>query len=99
MRMEMQANGRRSVDEFVTPQDSLQLPDASVPLSELCEHLHERIYAFLDSTPPTQLLRDVQEQVRISLGVVKEALERYRCGIDQTQTLGATMLMFAVWTN
>lgn len=46
-------------------------------LHQLCSQFHEKISAFLASTPETELLRQVQHQTKISLQVVQEALQRY----------------------
>ncbi|KAI5837607.1 hypothetical protein DFP73DRAFT_575895 [Morchella snyderi] len=46
-------------------------------LHQLCSQLHEKISAFLASTPETELLRQVQHQTKISLQVIQEALQRY----------------------
>ncbi len=40
--------------------------------------LRHRVLAFLQSEPTTDQLKRVQEQVRISIGVVEEALNKYR---------------------
>ncbi|KAI9723929.1 MAG: hypothetical protein M1812_000647 [Candelaria pacifica] len=39
--------------------------------------LRRRVFAFLNSDLPTDHLRSVQDQVRISVGVVEDALDRY----------------------
>jgi FAD synthetase len=43
----------------------------------LCTGLARRITSFLNSDPGTPLLKAVQEQTRIALGVIDTALERY----------------------
>lgn len=43
-----------------------------------CAGLAERIDNFLETEAPTPLLKAVQEQTRIALGVIGTALERYR---------------------
>lgn len=48
-------------------------------LQDVCLELRERIDAFLAEEPETPLLRNVQAQLRVSMGVVEEALGRYRC--------------------
>ncbi|UKZ73197.1 hypothetical protein TrVFT333_000838 [Trichoderma virens FT-333] len=47
-------------------------------LYEACVAMREKVDAFLAEEPETPLLRRAQEQVRISVRVVEEALERYR---------------------
>lgn len=46
-------------------------------LGEVCDEIRDKVDAFLGEEPSTPLLKQVQEQVRISLGVVEEALTRY----------------------
>jgi hypothetical protein len=41
--------------------------------------LSEKIDSFLAEEPQTPLLRNVQAQLRVSIGVVEEALRKYRC--------------------
>ena len=49
------------------------------PLEETCRRVHERVQEFLKREYKNgERLRDVQVQTRRSLGVVGEALERYR---------------------
>ncbi|KAK0333475.1 3'-phosphoadenosine 5'-phosphosulfate sulfotransferase [Friedmanniomyces endolithicus] len=50
-------------------------------LPELCAQVHQRLEAFLRAEPATERLRQVQEQSRLSLKVLEEALERY--GLDE----------------
>lgn len=50
-------------------------PDA---LPELCAKVHARVEAFLAAEPANERLRHVQEQSRLSLKVIEEALSRYR---------------------
>jgi hypothetical protein len=44
----------------------------------LCNELAAKVNAFLEEKPQSQLLRNVQEQTRVALGVISTALERYR---------------------
>lgn len=46
-------------------------------LQQLCEQLNEKISAFLQAEPETELVRRVQCQTAISLQTVHDALERY----------------------
>lgn len=48
-------------------------------LPTLCAKVHARVAAFLDAQASTDGLRKVQEQTRLSLKILEEALERYRC--------------------
>lgn len=47
-------------------------------LPEVCARVHARVEAFLAAEPATERLRHVQEQSRLSLNILGEALERYR---------------------
>lgn len=47
-------------------------------LRDKCLELRDKVEAFIAEEPDTQILRDVQSQVIKSIGVVDEALERYR---------------------
>lgn len=46
-------------------------------LRDKCLELRDKVEAFLAEEPETQLLRDVQDQVRKSIEVVDEALRKY----------------------
>ena len=48
-------------------------------LHDVCLELRERVDAFLAEEPERPLLRNVQAQLRVSMGVVEEALGRHRC--------------------
>ena len=43
----------------------------------ICAALAARVNAFLESDAPTPLLKAVQEQTRVALGVIDTALEKY----------------------
>jgi len=58
--------------ETIDPVDQERLP-------ALCAKIHARISAFLAVEASTERLKQVQEQTRLSLKVIEEALERYRC--------------------
>lgn len=47
-------------------------------LSEQCERVHKRVCELLEKQPGSEGVRQVQQQTRISLGVIGEALEKYR---------------------
>jgi FAD synthetase len=47
-------------------------------LRDKCLELRDKVEAFLTEEPETQILRDVQDQVRRSIEAVDEALHRYR---------------------
>ncbi|GKT52270.1 uncharacterized protein ColSpa_12451 [Colletotrichum spaethianum] len=46
---------------------------------DVCDELRHRVDAFLAEEQKTEVLRNVQAQLRVSMGVVEEALARYRC--------------------
>lgn len=50
-------------------------------LEDVCKELHTKVIAFLKEGTEDRILRDVQEQTRIALGVIQEALAKY--SIDQ----------------
>lgn len=52
--------------------------DPPQALPELCARVHQRVEAFLGAEPATERLRRVQDQTRLSLKILEEALERYR---------------------
>ena len=58
--------------------EEIHQPDAATSLRALCAQIHARIEAFLQEDVETEKLRRVQAQTRISLGVISEALQRYR---------------------
>ena len=65
-----------SSDEFG---DSRTAHNAASPsLPDICAQVHERLETFLASEPRNERLRSVQEQSRLSLRIIEEALERYR---------------------
>ncbi|GJD04709.1 phosphoadenosine phosphosulfate reductase [Colletotrichum higginsianum IMI 349063] len=46
---------------------------------DVCNELRQRVDAFLAEDQKTEVLRNVQAQLRVSMAVVEEALARYRC--------------------
>lgn len=48
------------------------------PFPEICADLRRRVTALLEEQTDDEVLQSVQKQVRISTGVIKEALERFR---------------------
>lgn len=60
------------------PASPLVSDDIQLPFPELCARIHDRITAFLDEKHVSPRLQSVQEQTRVSLKVIAEALERYR---------------------
>jgi FAD synthetase len=54
------------------------VPESPLSFPDICARIHDRISTFLTEETNEQNLRSVQEQTRISLGVISEALDRYR---------------------
>lgn len=52
---------------------------ASAPpaLPEVCRELRRKVTAFLEEQTDSKVLQAVQSQVRVSMGVIEEAMRRY----------------------
>lgn len=48
------------------------------PLAEVCAEVAGKVNSFLESDVAGQVLKDVQAQTRIALGVIEECLQKYR---------------------
>lgn len=73
------ANGVLPNGTLPKPSSSFPLlPSSALPLAELCSRVHGRVSAFLAQEAPSGRLKGVQKQTRISLGVIQDALRRYR---------------------
>lgn len=53
-------------------------PDACPTLRQVCLELQDKVEAFLAEDVDTKLLRGLQAQVKEAVGVIDEALEKYR---------------------
>ncbi|KAF2188130.1 adenine nucleotide alpha hydrolases-like protein [Zopfia rhizophila CBS 207.26] len=53
------------------------VPDTPLPLPRLCAKVHDRVVAFLDEKDISPQLKSTQDQTRMSLDVICEALDRY----------------------
>ena len=54
-------------------------PSKHENLPILCQRLHARVNAFIAADAPKDgFLKNAQEQTKVSLGVIEEALDRYR---------------------
>ncbi|KAJ4368252.1 3'-phosphoadenosine 5'-phosphosulfate sulfotransferase [Neocucurbitaria cava] len=51
--------------------------DTPLPFHELCARIHGRIAVFLDAEDVSDRVKSVQEQTRVSLNVIDQALEQY----------------------
>ncbi|KAI4118318.1 MAG: hypothetical protein LQ345_001623 [Seirophora villosa] len=57
--------------------DDTPSTSTNTTLRSLCATLHAQITAFLSEDVPTERLRDVQRQTRLSLAIIQSALDRY----------------------
>jgi len=58
--------------------DDSQHAGKSSSLPVTCAEVNTRVEAFLNAEPKTDRIRKVQEQSRLSLRILGEALDRYR---------------------
>jgi len=58
--------------------DQLPVINGRATILPICTALAARLNVFLQSEAPTPLLKAVQEQTRVALGVIDTALEKYR---------------------
>lgn len=58
--------------------ESITAAQPSPALPQLCAQIHCKVYAFLNTESKDERVKAVQRQSRISLGVIEEALQRYR---------------------
>ncbi|OCK80192.1 adenine nucleotide alpha hydrolases-like protein [Lepidopterella palustris CBS 459.81] len=70
-------NSCNDADQTSTSISSPLVPDFPLSFPELCARIHEHISAFLAEKTDSERLKSVQEQTRISLDVLSEALDRY----------------------
>ncbi|OAA58004.1 FAD-binding domain containing protein [Niveomyces insectorum RCEF 264] len=56
-------------------QPPLAPPSRRIP--EICYKLRRKVLAFLEQAPEDEMLRNVQNQVRVSMDVIEKALQRY----------------------
>ena len=70
--------------------------DTPLPFRTLCARIHGRIATFLDAQDVPDRVKSVQEQTRVSLDVIGEALDRYRWVVIMWRTeanLGLTSMV------
>ncbi len=48
-------------------------------LQQVCADVHSRINAFLAVLEEDETIKSTQEQTRIAMGVIEQALEEYQC--------------------
>jgi FAD synthetase len=51
--------------------------DAPRTFREICDELRHKVITFLEEQTDDEMLRNLQSQVRVSMGVIEEALRRY----------------------
>lgn len=63
----------------IQDEDHFQPTDdgAPSPLRTLCKELHEKVFAFLEEEPPTEVLRNVQGQCIRTITIISDALTKY----------------------
>ncbi|PVI03513.1 adenine nucleotide alpha hydrolases-like protein [Periconia macrospinosa] len=64
----------RDVDVPTSP----LVPPTPLPFSDVCARIHDRVDAFLNQNHASERLKSLQAQIRLSLQVIAEALERYQ---------------------
>ena len=69
----MNGNGAKSEKEQAREKEH------SNSIRSVCVRLNERVQAFLEEETEDELLKKVQAQTRVALGVISAALEKYRC--------------------
>lgn len=76
-----QANGHYPAKPTVSngnASPSLTPPSQRSELYNVCNALKERLEAFLAQEPETDLLRNVQARLRVSMDLTEESLRKYR---------------------
>lgn len=72
-----ESGSRPVTTELYSDHTQITPPPPTESLQELCASLHTQLEAFLAEEAPTELLRQVQKQTQTSLGVAKEAIEKF----------------------
>jgi FAD synthetase len=62
------------INGVAKPASASDVPRA---LPEICDELRHKVIAFLKEQTDDEVLRNVQTQVWVSMGVIEEALRRY----------------------
>lgn len=70
------ANGGVKLDDGTTA--AVAASAAAPSLRQVCLELQDKVEAFLAEDVDTKILKSVQAQVKEAVGVIDEALERYR---------------------
>jgi FAD synthetase len=70
--------GSAQSNDVAKPAVAADAPLAATTLPGLCVELRRKVLAFLEEPPEDETVRRTQEQTRISLQVVEEALKRYK---------------------
>ncbi len=72
------------------PAIAADAPLTATTLPDLCTELRRKVLAFLEEPTDDEAVRHTQEQTRVSLQVVEEALKRYKYVSPASMTLLAT---------
>src|ERR1700761_1756318 len=56
-----------------------------LPLPELAARISAKVHRFLQQQPKDEQIRNVQEQTKISLDVIKQSLDRYEYIVSMSQ--------------
>lgn len=75
-----EANGYYPAKPTSTASDAspTTTPDAQSALYDVCDALKDKLEAFLAEEPETELLRNVQARLRVSMELTEESLRKYR---------------------
>jgi hypothetical protein len=66
-----QCNGHGEVDASKTSSNPPSL-------QEVCANFHRRVCRFLEAKPETDIVKRTQEQAKVALSVIAEALQNYK---------------------
>ena len=84
MHDEIAGTGAGNADTMTPPHLQNGLLDLSKEIGQsgglpaICAQINDKVELFLRQEAKTDMLRSTQEQTKISLGVISEALEKYR---------------------
>lgn len=66
-------------EEDASPSSATTPASPKRSLEAVCDDLHRQVTAFLSRPPDSELVRKVQEQTRVSIGIIEKALNDYEC--------------------
>ena len=70
--------GDSSARDVEVPASPLVHENTPPSFPHLCARIHDRVQAFLDEQAASERLKSLQQQTRISLDVISEALDKYK---------------------